>query len=57
VTNRDPREHYDELLEPESRKRLAPAAFEAATESEVATVGWLVPGFVFDDRVLLIEQP
>ena len=35
---------------------MTPAAFGEAGESEVATVGWLVLGFVFDEagRGLLI---
>jgi len=55
----DPRENHDDLLETESREVLEPAAFSEAVASEVATVGWLVLGFAFDEtgRVLLIEQP
>jgi len=36
-----------------------PGHVRRIVDSEVATVGWLVSGFVFDDdgRVLLIEQP
>lgn len=56
---RDPREAYDDLRVTESRETLSPAEFEEAVESEPATVGWVVLGFVFDaaDRVLLIDQP
>ncbi len=55
----DPRESYDDLLETESRKAVDPEAFGEITDSEVATAGWLVLAFVFDDagRVLLIDQP
>lgn len=55
----DPRENYDDLIETHSREELEPGEFAEAVNSEAATVGWVVLGFVFDDenRILLIEQP
>lgn len=54
----DPREKYDDLLVTRSQEVLEPEEFREAVTSEVATVGWLVLAFVFDDRgrVLLIDQ-
>lgn len=59
VTIVDPRENFDDLLETESRKAVESEAFGEIADSEVATVGWLVLAFVFDDagRVLLVDQP
>lgn len=52
------REEYDDLLVTRSREVLEPEEFEAAVDSEAATVGWVVLGFAFDDagRVLLVDQ-
>lgn len=59
MTVTDPRERYDDLRVTRSRETLEPEEFWEAANSEAATVGWVVFGFVFDaaDRVLLIEQP
>ena len=55
----DPRERFEDVYTSESRERLDPAAFAEAVESEVATAGWVVIAFAFDEggRVLLVEQP
>lgn len=55
----DPRKRYDDLLVTRSRERLAPEEFREEADSEPATIGWVVLGFVFDgfDRVLLVDQP
>lgn len=55
----DPRRAYDDLLVTKSRQVLDADEFRVYADSEVASVGYLVVGFVFDGagRVLLIEQP
>lgn len=55
----DPRQRFEDLLVTESREVKASPAFEDVAASEVADVGWLVLGYVFDDagRLLLIDQP
>lgn len=55
----DPRSEYDDLLVSSGRQVLKPAKYDELANSETATVGWLVLGFVFDGngRVLLINQP
>jgi len=55
----DPRDRYDELLSVETRERLSLREFARVAVSEVATVGWLVVGWVLDEagRMLLTDQP
>lgn len=52
------REEYDDLLVTHSWEVLDLDEFRKAADSEAATVGWVVLGFVFDKRgrILLIDQ-
>lgn len=54
----DPRERYEDLLVRRGEEESEPDAFADTANSEPATVGWVVSGFVFDreNRVLLINQ-
>ena len=54
----DPRERYEDLLVRRGEEELDTDAFADTANSEPATVGWVVLGFVFDqeNRVLLINQ-
>lgn len=54
----DLREEHDDLLMKHGREVLEPEEFREAADSEAATIGWVVIGFVFDEenRVLLIDQ-
>ena len=53
-----PQEEYDDLLVTHSREVLESDEFREAADSEAATAGWVVLGFVFDERgrILLIDQ-
>lgn len=59
MTVTDPRDRYDDLLETQTSETVPPAEFAEAAASEVATAGWVVLGFAFDEdgRVLLVDQP